>query len=323
MYRSTLVFLLLFMSIETSAQTSPVITTSGVLPVFDKLWDYNKPAETETKFREVLAQTEKIADQNYKLELLTQIARTQALQTKFDEAHKTLDLVNEQLEAAPQDEARRARLRYELERGRTYNSTNVKDKATQHFERALAIANELREENLAIDAVHMLGIATTGDTSLAWNEKAVELAEIATDPKAKGWLGALYNNIGWTYHDMGKYDVALRYFEKDLVWYEERKLENQSRIAKWSIAKMHRLLGDPAKAFAEQQAILEDMEAGGIEQDGYVFEELGECAIALNRNESEWKPYIQKAYELLSNDAWSVSQEPKKHERLRKLLGQE
>ena len=179
---------------------------------------------------------------------------------------------------------------------------------------------QMKEDVLAVDAAHMLGIATTGETSLRWNERAVQMAEVSDNPRAKGWLGALYNNIGWTYHDMGKYDVALDYFERDLAWYQERKLENQTRIAKWSIAKMHRLLGDPAKAYEEQRAILAEIEAKKIDPDGYVFEELGECLIAMDRDEEEWKPYIQKAYELLSKDPWSVANESKKHERLKQLL---
>lgn len=293
----------------------------STLPAFDKMWDYGKPAETEAKFREVWSQTEGTTDLNYRLELLTQIARTQALQTKFDDAHKTLDDVEKQLTTLSPDKPTRAKLRYELERGRTFNSTNRKEEAIKHFEQALEIANQLGEENLAVDAAHMLGIATKGEASLMWNERAVAMAEAAADPKAKGWLGALYNNIGWTYHDMEKYDVALKYFEKDLAWYEERNLVNQSRIARWSIAKMHRLLGDPAKALEEQKTLQAEMTAAGADEDGYVFEELGECTLALDRDESEWKPYIQRAYDLLSKDPWSVSQEPKKHERLKRLLG--
>ncbi|HND49505.1 MAG TPA: hypothetical protein PLL95_13155, partial [Anaerolineales bacterium] len=64
------------------------------LPDFDSLWDYSNPDQTETKFREVLPQ---FPDGNERLELLTQIARTQGLQRKFDEAHKTLDEVEGQL----------------------------------------------------------------------------------------------------------------------------------------------------------------------------------------------------------------------------------
>jgi tetratricopeptide (TPR) repeat protein len=259
-------------------------------------------------------------DANYLFELQTQIARTQGLQRKFDDAHKTLDDVKSSFDARPAVKMR-AMIRYELERGRVFNSSNRKAEAIPHFERALEQGIEMKEDVLAVDAAHMLGIATMGDTALDWNERAVQMAESSDNPKAKGWLGALYNNIGWTYHDMGKYDVALDYFERDLKWYEERKLENQSRIAKWSIAKMHRLLGDPANAFEEQKAILEEIEDKKIDPDGYVFEELGECSLALGRDEAEWKGYFTKAYELLSKDQWSVANEPKKHARLKELLG--
>lgn len=312
-----LLLVLLLMSTESLAQT----TAATSLPEFDKLWDFSKPQETEQKFRAVLLLPGVESDLNYQLELLTQVARTQGLQRKFDEAHKTLDDVQGRLLARSHSDPIRASIRYELERGRVFNSSNLKDKAVGHFEKALELGNQMKEDVLAVDAAHMLGIATTGDTSLTWNERAVQMAEASDNPRAKGWLGALYNNIGWTYHDMGKYDVALDYFERDLKWYEERKLENQTRIAKWSIAKMHRLLGDPAKAYEEQKAIEAEIESKNIDPDGYVFEELGECLIALDREEDEWKPYIQNAYDLLSKDPWSVANETKKHERLRKILG--
>lgn len=317
-----IILALLFMSSDLTAQSAPVQQPAGTpLPEFDKLWDYNKPADTEQKFRELLPAAESSGDVNYMLELQTQIARTQGLQRRFDDAHKTLDSIEVKLRDRPDRENMRAMIRYELERGRVFNSSNEKDKAIPHFERALELGQQLKEDVLAVDAAHMLGIATTGDVALEWNERAVKMAEASDNPRAKGWLGALYNNIGWTYHDMGKYEVALDYFERDLKWYEERKLENQSRIARGSIAKMHRLLGDPKRAFEEQQAIQADIEARGIPHDAYVYEELGECSLALGREEAEWKGYIRKAYDLLSKDEWSVANEQKKHERLKELLG--
>lgn len=301
--------------------TSVEQTTTAPLPEFDKLWNYSKPAETEQKFRELLPQAVASDDLNYRLELLTQIARTQGLQRKFDEAHKTLDEVDMYLKLRSDSNPIRSIIRYHLERGRAFNSDQKKEDAIPHFEKALEVANQLKEENLAVDAAHMLAIATSGDTALGWNEKAVQMAEAATDPKAKNWLGALYNNIGWTYHTIGKYDVALDYFERDLKWYEERKLENQSRIARWSIAKMHRLLGDAEKAFVEQQAILREIEEKKLDHDGYVFEELGENALLLNKPEDEAKDYFRKAYDLLSKDPWSVANEADRHERMKKILG--
>lgn len=323
MIRLFIFFAILIAGAKALAQTTTTVetTTTTSLPEFDKLWDYSKPAETEQKFRELLPPAEASTDLNYRLELLTQIARTQGLQRKFDEAHKTLDEVDMYLQLRSNSNPIRSTVRYHLERGRVFNSSQKKEEAIPHFERALEVATQLKEENLGVDAAHMLAIATSGDTALAWNEKAVQMAEAATDPKAKGWLGALYNNIGWTYHDMGKYDVALDYFERDLGWYKERKLENQSRIARWSIAKMHRLFGDAEKAFTEQWAILREIEDKKLDQDGYVYEELGENALLLNKPEDEVKGYFKKAYDLLSKDPWSVANESDRHERMKKILG--
>ena len=82
---------------------------------FDSLWDYSDPRQTETKFREILLQ---IPENNSAyLELLTQSARSQGLQQKFDRAHQTLDQVERRLG----NYASRAKVRYHLERGRVFN----------------------------------------------------------------------------------------------------------------------------------------------------------------------------------------------------------
>ena len=62
-------------------------------PDFDSLWNYNKPAETEAKFRQLLPMAEESGDPAYLAELKTQIARTLGLQQKFDQAHTLLDSV--------------------------------------------------------------------------------------------------------------------------------------------------------------------------------------------------------------------------------------
>lgn len=316
---SLAVVLLMTIAQETMGQTQPAMTTDApqiTVQQFDKLWNYSKPAETEVKFRALLPEAEASGDVDLHLQLLTQIGRTLSLQRKFEEAHALLDTVAERLKEHGQA-VRRAPVRYELERGRTYNSSNQKTKATEHFLRALELGTANGEENLAVDAAHMLGIAAEGAKALEWNEKAVALAEAASDPKAKGWLGALYNNIGWTYHDMGKYDIALEYFERDLAWYEERKLQNESNIARWSIAKMHRLLGNVEQAFAMQSARAKAMETSGEEPDGYVYEELAECEFALGK--PEHKQHFKRAYELLSQDSWFMANESARAERLKQL----
>ena len=73
--------------------------SSPNLSDFDVLWDYSNPNQTEIKFRELLPQFPE--DDPARLELLTQIARAQGLQRKFEEAHETLDQVEQRLRETP------------------------------------------------------------------------------------------------------------------------------------------------------------------------------------------------------------------------------
>ena len=68
------------------------------LPEIDALWDYDNPQATELKFRELVPAAEKSVDKTYYAELLTQLARTQSLQRKFDEAHSVLDIAGQVME---------------------------------------------------------------------------------------------------------------------------------------------------------------------------------------------------------------------------------
>ena len=281
---------------------------------FDKLWDYNDPAGTEKKFRELLPKAEKGKDKEYYIELLTQLARTQSLQRKFTEAHEILDVVMKLLKP----EHIVPRIRFMLERGRTYNSSKVYDKARELFLASYMQADKYEEDNLAIDAVHMLGIVDKGDESLKWNELAIQMAEDTEDEKARGWLGSLYNNTGWTYHDMGEYDKALELFERNVVWRTERESGMQLYIAKWSVARCLRSLGRIEESLEMQLALRgKDSEMYSCE-DGYNSEEIAECLHALGRAD-EAKPYFKRAYEQLSKDIWVQENDKEKLERLKSL----
>jgi tetratricopeptide (TPR) repeat protein len=172
------------------------------LPDFDSLWDYSHPDQSEAKFREILMQFPE--DDPAFLELLTQIARAQGLQRKFDHAHQTLDQVERRLEAITS----RPHVRYLLERGRAFNSSGKPEEARPFFEQALELAKQLKEDFYAVDALHMLAIVAPPEQSLTLNLQAIELAESSGQEKARNWLGSLHNNIGWAYHDLGNYDSA-------------------------------------------------------------------------------------------------------------------
>jgi tetratricopeptide (TPR) repeat protein len=285
--------------------------TQPILPDFDSLWDYSDPAGTETQFRSILPQ---YPEGNERLELLTQIARTQGLQRKFDDAHRTLDEVEKQLTIEPS----RATVRYLLERGRVFNSSMHPDQARPFFERAAALAKELKEDSHAVDAVHMLAIvADPGSASLELNLQAIEMAESSADEKARGWLGSLYNNTGWSYHGMGDYESALKIFEKAESHFRGAGSEDRLRIAKWTVARCLRSMNRIEEALSKQMALKAEFDSIGG-SDGYVDEEIGECLLLLKRGD-EAKPYFAKAYELLSRDEWLTENEPERLKRMKEL----
>ncbi|HAX48711.1 MAG TPA: hypothetical protein PK605_10480 [Ignavibacteria bacterium] len=281
---------------------------------FDKLWNYDDPAGTEQKFRELLPSAEKGKDKEYYIELLTQLARTQSLQRKFTEAHEILDKVMKLLKP----EHIVPRIRFMLERGRTYNSSKEYGKARELFMAAYMQADKYGEDNLAIDAVHMLGIVDKGEESLKWNELAIQMAEETKDEKAKGWLGSLYNNTGWTYHVMGEYDKAMVLFEKQVQFYTAKNSKPTLAIAKWCVGKCLRSMKKTEEAFAAQMELKEWMEKEGLERDAYNSEEIGECLFVLGKKE-EAKPYFKRAYEVLSKDIWLSENEKDRLLRLKEL----
>lgn len=285
------------------------------LPDFDRLWNYDDPAASEAKFRELLPKAEGANDPSYLAQLLTQVARAQGLQGKFDDAHKTLDRVEGML----RDDLKVARIRYLLERGRAFNSSKQVEKARPLFVQAWDIARAAGEDVLACDAAHMMGIVEPGDKGIEWNLKAMAVAEASKDPRVQGWLGALYNNMGWTYHDKGDYAKALELFQKGLAWRQERKQPVETRIAKWAVARALRSLGRIDEALTMQRALLAEFESIK-EKDGFVFEELGELLL-VQKKPDEARPYFVQAYEILSKDADFVANEAKRLARLKELAG--
>lgn len=281
---------------------------------FDKLWNYNNPAETEKKFSEMLPAVKSSGDKDLYLQLLTQIARTKGLQMKFEEAHKLLDEVQGELD----DKCKLSELRYYLERGRTYNSSNVKDKAKELFLQAFETGKQLKEDDYTVDAAHMMAIVESGNASLKWNETAMKIAEDSKEEETKRWLGSLYNNTGWTYFDMKDYNKALKVFEKCRQWHENNKTGQGLFIAKWSIAKTLRMLGMTDDAIDAQNELKIEIDEGKAEEDGYVYEELGECYLEKGNN-SEAGKYFTKAYDLLSKDIWLAENEKERLNRIKEL----
>ncbi|MGE3166345.1 MAG: tetratricopeptide repeat protein [Planctomycetota bacterium] len=286
----------------------------SALPDFDALWNYQDPSGTEAAFRAILDQSDIALSPAYRAELLTQVARTHSLRGQMDQAHELLAQVATIL--TTDDPALRcARVRYLLELGRTLNSAGDREASRPLFLEAWHRATELEAEFHAVDALHMLAIVSAPTDQVTWALRALEIARRAQDPRARRWEGPLTNNLAWSYHDRGEFAKALTAFESAYAFWLETGREQPIRVARWSVARALRSLGRAAEALAIQQELL----AAG-DATGFVHEELGECLLALGRDQ-EAVPHFARAAEALGQDPGFLRREPDRVDRLRRLGG--
>lgn len=282
-------------------------------PPDEGLWDHNDPAGTEARLRE---QARVFAGElSIRAELLTQIARAQGLQRRFDAGHRTLAPLEAQLQHLPA----RVVSRYWLERGRLYRSAGQSEAALPLFEQAWEFASRHGQDAEAIDAAHMLALVVPPEQGLMWNLRGLELAAHTADPRGQRWVGSLCNNIGWAYHADGAFEEALQQFERALRWREQQGQARETRIARWCVGRTLRSLGRHSEALLLQRGLLVEATTAG-EPDGFIEEELGELLLLVEGPEAA-QPHFARAYSLLAQDQWLIASEPERLARLRTLGG--
>ncbi|MDZ7653176.1 MAG: tetratricopeptide repeat protein [Burkholderiaceae bacterium] len=287
------------------------IAAQGGTPAvdIDTYWEYGDPAGSEQRFRAALAD----ASGDTQLELLTQIARTYSLRRCFADAHAVLNEVEPKLPAA----GAAPRVRYLLERGRTFNSAGEKARAKPLFIEAYDLALAAKLDGLAVDAAHMVPIVATDAEAALWTERGLALARTSTDRKARALLPALLNNHAWNLQDSGRHAEALPVFrEAEAAWHATGR-QPQGRIATWSVARCLRSLGRFDEALALQRGLERAFAEIGA-PDGYVFEEIAELLLATDRR-AESRPYFERAASALGRDPAFAKEQAARLQRLREL----
>lgn len=287
------IFIGLMMS-ESSADTK--------LENFDDLFTGN-PENIEQDLSALLPQAQALAKKSIYLQILSQIALAQAMQKKFDLAHKTLG----KAEASLTSEYELAQVRIFLERGRVFHQSDNIDEALPLFKRSYELSRKHAFDFHTVNAAHMVAIVEKSvDEKIMWNKKAIDLAQKTQDTRAYAWLGALYNNLAQNYIEAGQYSEAHSAFTQSKKFGEERGDVIIMRGAKWGIARSLRSLNCLDEALSTQLALLEEYETiakkGELPVElivvgrGLVYEELAEIHLA------HMKKYAVLAYQDLSKD---------------------
>lgn len=173
------------------------------------LWDFDDLDGSERRFTEQLG---KESTGDGRAEVLTQLARVKGLRGLFADGEELIA----QAEAASQGSPA-AQARILMERGRLLRSNDNPAGAAPLFEAAFKVATEGGALALAADAAHMCALAAADRTGkLEWTERGIAIAAASSDPQVYYWLGPLYNNLGWEYHDAGEFEPALGAFRKAL-----------------------------------------------------------------------------------------------------------
>ena len=201
------------------------------------LWDFD---DLDVSEQRLVEQRERETTDEGRAEVLTQLARVEGLQDRFEAGERLIQEAEALAGASPV-----ARIRIDLERGRLLRSAGDPAGALPLFVSAYEKAVAAGEQFLAADAAHMAMIAAPDrQAKLDWTQRGIDIAQASTDRTVSYWLGPLLNNLGWEFHDAGEYEAALAYFRRALE-VRERHPENPAAIvhAKEAVAEALRALG--------------------------------------------------------------------------------
>jgi len=244
-------------------------------------------------------QAEEEEHQHVLVEALAQVARSYLITDRKEEGRTWL----ERAEKAASPSVPLGWSRYLGVRGRFEWQDEDLEKATATFTEMYNYCLEHELHSRAVDAAHMVAITAPPEKQIVWASKGIWAAEKGD---VEEWLGPLWNNLGWTYEDLGRHEESLDALLKAREYHWKLGGEMNKLIADWSVGHAYRMIGEhqaaaqwirPVLAWSER---LYDIEPSpeAAEWIGHSCRELGE--LALQRGEQqEALEYFRRAREKL------------------------
>ena len=174
--------------------------------------------------------------------------------------------------------------RYLGARGRFEWKDEELEKATLTFREMFDYCRRNELWDRAVDAAHMVALTGSKEEKFDWATKGIEMAQKGG---MTGWLGPLWNNLGWDYLDAERYDEALEALEKAREYHYAGTAELPKLIADYAVAHVKRMQGRLGESREEMRAVFDwarKLHDGGnadaLEWMGFTRWELGEIAYA-------------------------------------------
>jgi len=176
--------------------------------------------------------------------------------------------------------------------------------AENTFKEMYEYCMEHKIHNRAIDAANMVSITAKIEDRVEWGLKGIAAAE---DGELENWLAPLWNNLGWTYDDLGQYDKSIEALMKAREYHYKNGKEMPMLIADWSVGHAYRMNGQLDSAltwingvFEKASKFYEDNpQPENAEWVGFSHRELGEIAMA-QVDETTALDHFKQAYEHLT-----------------------
>ena len=272
-------------------------------------------------FEEIATEAEAAGNSSLFVEAASMRARSYLVTDRVDEGRQWL---NRAAAKAVESDAR-GWSRYLGVRGRFEWKAGENEIATDTFGEMFRCCEENELWERAVDAAHM--IAITGDQSekFDWSLKGIDMAEKGG---MDGWLGPLWNNLGWNYYDEGMYGEAYDALVKAREYHYRGENELPKLIADYSVAHVMMKQERVHEAESEMLKVLEwatrlNMEGNenAVEWMGFARWDLGEMAISLGNSETGASMLKQALSEIEESGMpdWDPDQWKQKQDRVAEL----
>jgi predicted enzyme related to lactoylglutathione lyase len=266
----------------------------------DEAFQAGEYAEATQIYKRAVEAARQEGQEEVLAEALSQVARGHLIQGEKGEGRSWL----KRAEAVVSPEMPLGWSRYLGVRGRFEWKNDLLELATKTFTNMYDYCLQHELHDRAVDAAHMVAITAPHEEQIVWAKKGIEAAEAGD---LQGWLGPLWNNLGWTYEEMGRYQESLDALLKAREYHWKSGSEMNKLIADWSVGYAYRKLERPDEAESWLRPVLAwaerlyaaDPSPDAAEWVGFSCQELGELAIA-REDLKDGHQYLRRAQESLA-----------------------